>query len=204
MSLRSTNTAIPNSLLTRLRQETAQSHQALEDSICIEQRIQNVPLYRELLEKFYGYYAPLEVAIEAVPGWEMWNLNFSERRKRPSLVQDLKALGLDDAEIDALPVCTELPEVDTIAAGFGCAYVLEGSTLGGRHISAMLDRSEIPQNARSFFKSYGSDVGLKWKEFLAALENFSETNLSPELTVNAAENTFTYLQVWMSEGDNPS
>lgn len=200
MNLGSANFNISSSLLVRLRRETAQAHQALEDAISIEERIQNVPPYRELLEKFYGFYAPLEATIEAVSGWKKWNLDFSKRRKRPWLIQDLKALGLDEKKIKELPVCDELPEVDSLAAGFGCAYVLEGSTLGGRHISTLLNRSGIPPRAQSFFHSYGSEVGVKWKEFLAALENYSENNLNPDITVQAAANTFTCLQRWMGKG----
>lgn len=170
----------------------------------MEDRIQNVSLYQELLEKFYGFYAPLEAEIEALPDWKSWSLDFTKRRKRVWLEEDLSALGLDAAQIKSLPMCTDLPQVSSLAEGFGCAYVLEGSTLGGRQISSLLEQSQTPQNARAFFRSYGSDVGLKWKEFLAALENFSRNHLSQEPTVQAANNTFTSLQKWMGKGETLS
>jgi heme oxygenase len=87
----------------------------------------------------------------------------------------------------------------SLAEAFGCAYVMEGATLGGRHISAMMETSSIPHQARDFFRSYGAGVGDRWKEFIAALETFSKErpDSAPDIVAAACE-CFASLQRWMA------
>jgi len=185
------------SLLALLREETAPAHRQLEDDVQIEKRVQNFSQYRQLLESFYGYYRPLEARLNTINGWETWGIRLEERLKAPWLEHDLVSLGLSRTEVLALPECIELPQVDDLASAMGCAYVLEGSTLGGRHISKMLEDQDIPSSARSFFRSYGSDVGRMWKEFCEALEHFG--NIAPDATkaATSARITFECLNRWL-------
>lgn len=182
--------------LDRLREETRAAHAQLEDSVRIDQRVQSRPLYTQLIASFLGFYKPLEERLQALPGWSDAGIDFAARRKTPWLITDLAALGLSAAEIASLDCCEQLPRVDSLSCGFGCAYVLEGATLGGRHISQLLAATDIPEEARTFFRSYGPAVGERWKEFISALEAFSSTGNQDEI-VEGARETFACLQAWL-------
>jgi heme oxygenase len=149
-----------------------------------------------LLARFLGFYEPLEEQLQALDGWSEAGIDFAARRKAPWLAHDLAALGMSPGEITAIARCDRLPPVDTLARGFGCAYVLEGATLGGRHITQMLSGTDIPDGARTFFRSYGAAVGERWKEFTSALEAFGEKGDETEI-VEAARETFASLQTWL-------
>lgn len=186
-----------NPIHERLRTETQAAHQRLEDCVQIERKVASRPAYTGLLEGFRGFYAPLERALLACRGWSDWGLNVEERRKTPWLDADLAALGLSEAEVSHLPRCGHLPAVPSLARAFGVAYVLEGATLGGRHITAMLAKSGIPESARHFFASYGSAVGERWQQFMAALGAFAERSGEGEEIVAGARETFASLEAWL-------
>lgn len=183
-------------ILSDLRSGTAQSHENLEAQIGIDELCQNVGSYRKLLEDFYGFYVPIEAHLQSIEGWDAHGFSWTERTKIEMLRSDLRALGLTPAAIDALPVCQETPRPSTLEGAFGCAYVLEGSTLGGRSITAILDRSGIPTGARSFFASYGEAVGQKWREFCAMLQALDPSE-SPTVVREAAA-TFDAMAAWLA------
>ena len=186
-------------ILSGLRAATGGAHQQLEDAVGIEHRVQDRAGYRRLLEIFLGFYRPLEARFTSLHGWAQSGIDLAARRKTPWLEEDLSALGLTGREIDALPACAELPCIgDSLDRGFGCLYVLEGATLGGRHITTMMQDSSVPSAARRFFASYGAETGTRWREFIAALENHA--NAAPEADpvkiVQGAQETFACLQHW--------
>lgn len=186
-------------ILPELRAATSAAHQHLEDAVQIEQQVRDVAGYRGLLEKFWGWYKPLEEQITRLHGWPYAGYDPNARMKLPWLERDLRALGLDEEEIAALPRCKHVPETLTLGAGFGCAYVIEGATLGGRHISAMLKDSPVPAEARTFFSSYGAQVGERWKEFLGALQTFALVEKKDkEHILTAASDSFMSLNKWLS------
>ena len=186
--------------LAALRAATAEAHQRLEDAVDIGRAAADPARYRELLARFLGFYRPLEAALAhaEIPG-----LDPAARRKTPWLEADLRALGLDGSAVLALPDCPALPATDTPERALGCLYVLEGSTLGGRHISATLLRgSPVPEGARRFFAGYGADTGARWREFLLALENFARAagDAAPGNIAAAGRETFARLQAWIMRG----
>jgi heme oxygenase len=188
------------SILKNLRDGTGSAHKRLEDRIQIEQRLHRMEDYAWLIEKFLGWYEPLEQKLAAVraPAWAGSGYDLRARAKTPWLRHDLRALGYDEARIAGLPRCPDeaLPAVDSAAAAFGCAYVMEGATLGGRHIAAMMQGSAVPQNARRFFNSYGPEVSDRWKEFLAALERFVAGH-DASAVVEAAQEAFDSMEAWI-------
>lgn len=185
-------------ILDHLRAHTATAHQALENEVKIADRVQNLENYRHLLERFYGFHLPFEGKIGKVKGWEATGYNPRLRLKSPWLRKDLEALGLEEEAIQQLPVCPLLPEMRTLAQGFGCAYVIEGSTLGGRHIAKLLDSGSGEGLPRRFFQSYGEEVGPRWKEFCARLEQFAAGNPQSEPEILwAAQQTFTCFHQWL-------
>ena len=188
---------MPHSILDRLRQETAPMHRELEDAVDIASRIRSRREYQRLLEQFLGFYAPMEDRMAACRDWAAEGIDFERRRKAPWLRKDLSAMGLRPDEIDALPVCEDLPSMPDGDTAAGCFYVIEGSTLGGRHISAMLADSESPGTARRFFQGYGDHTGTKWKQTCATLEEMARKGQADRIISGAAE-TFRSLQRWMA------
>ncbi|MGV3532030.1 MAG: biliverdin-producing heme oxygenase [Chthoniobacteraceae bacterium] len=186
------------STLERLRNETRAAHSELEATVGIERRVTNLPDYTRLLERFYGFYQPLEDRLENLGDWVAEGIAFQARRKLPWLEADLLALQHTPESVAALPRCASLPRLESLANGFGCAYVLEGATLGGRHISSMLRETSIPEEARHFFGSYGPAVGERWREFTASLEQFGGKGSQDEI-VEAACGTFSALQHWLND-----
>jgi heme oxygenase len=189
------HTANPSRILNDLREGTAASHRQLEDQIDIVAVCRDGGRYRRLIEGFYGFYAPIEDVLEAVRGWERYGFSWEERAKVPMLLADLGALGLTTVQIAALPRCGTLPRPVTIEEALGCAYVLEGATLGGRQIQQVLAGSDIPDGARNFFTSYGPAVGERWKEFCAMLGSLPEDGSGP--VVATAQRTFDTLGTWL-------
>jgi hypothetical protein len=84
---------------------------------------------------YYGFYQPLEQRLQVlalIPS----GLDQSLRIKLPVLQADLAALGMDAAAIEALPVCQQLPQIDSRAAALGVSYVLEGRPSADRSCDA--------------------------------------------------------------------
>ena len=193
----------PDGILPTLRAETAVAHQQLEDAVAIPRRLVDLTQYRQLLGTFLGFYRPLEKGISAVANW----LDAAEERKTTWLEADLGALGLTASQIIALPDCSELPDVGTSARAMGCRYVLEGATLGGRHISAMMDRGgAVPLEARRFFSGYGEKTGEHWRQFVAALERHAAGVRVAERgeIIQGASETFACLHHWYVRQYHPN
>ncbi len=180
-------------ILPALRAGTGEAHQRLEDAVAIERCLVSLARYRRLLEVFLGFYRPLERRLTGLIGPDP-----SERLKTPWLEADLRALGLSTDQIDALPDCADLPHVEDSARAWGCLYVLEGATLGGRHISAMMAQSTVPAEARRFFSGYGEHTGERWRDFTAALERYAAgvDHARGGNIVQGASETFACLHRW--------
>jgi heme oxygenase len=178
----------------RLKSATQLAHARVEKRMPFEQPHFDVASYRQLLIAFYGFYRPLEQQL-APRVRAVRDLQWDKRIKLPLLTMDLEALGLTRAEIDGLLDCDHLPTVDTPARAMGCLYVLEGSTLGGQVVQRILcDRlGESVRDALAFFRSYGPNVGPRWRRFLACLEGTTD----PDEAEVAALETFDALESWL-------
>ena len=183
-------------VLAQLRAATSQAHRELEEQVDIPSVCASRASYERLLADFLGFFEPLERALQQLPGWEEHGFEWSERAKAGMLRADLLALGFTEDAVANLPRCEDLPHPATLAEGFGCAYVLEGSTLGGRHIVGILARCDIPADARHYFASYGDKVGERWRAFLAMLGEFEQAEASA--MVPLAVQTFAKLGAWIN------
>ena len=181
--------------MSELRAATTQEHRELEEEVGIAESLQSQEGYRSLLGAFYGFVAPLEARL-AQFRWEVLNLRFDKRRKAGLLERDLLTLGIDPA---TLPQCDELPELGNLEEACGALYVMEGSTLGGQHISRVARQAGLTESAIHYFQSYGPRVAEMWKELGEALNAFAETGeRSPQL-VEGARKTFRAFQHWFQE-----
>lgn len=186
-------------ILPYLREQTQPLHQRLEASADIAGALASLARYRELLQSFYGFHAPLEAALHAFPEWREIGFGLADRKKVPLLRQDLLDLGMTGEEIASLAVCS--PCIDSsgsFARALGCAYVVEGSTLGGQVIGRELAAIGItPLHGGRYFASYGPAVGRLWADFRRMLELQSERLDRDEIAAGAME-TFTALERWLA------
>ena len=189
----------PTSLLMRLRAETRTEHHAIEQTLVLTDDALTQADYQRVIEQFYGFYTPVEDQL-AVYGGEIakW-LDLKTRQKTSLLQTDLKRLNHKDSDIlEQLPLCSQLPQLSSLAECFGCLYVLEGATLGGvlisRHIQEKL--GVMPTSGGSFFHGYGERTGEMWREFRAALTAFDATTDQQDQVITAARTTFDTLRRW--------
>jgi heme oxygenase len=160
-----------------LKQATAEHHERLERRVDIQARVGSRDAYRDLLERFYGFYRPLERRLEP--------FGLPVEPKLPLLVADLAELGADP---DELPLAARVPDVRSERDALGVLYVLEGATLGGAVI-AKLARRELGVTA-AFFGAYGRDKARRWREFGAVVERHGAA-------ASAAVACFEDLEAWV-------
>lgn len=184
----------------RLRQETADSHQKLEEnplSKAILLPSVSVVDYQAYLAALFGMTIACEEQIFPAISHEITDLQ--PRYKSQRIIDDLIATGFSDEEINALPVYRY--QFTSTAEALGIMYVLEGSTLGGRilykHINETL--SFTPENGASYFWGYGAQTGNLWKSFISSLTQFVEMGGSEEEVIESAKKTFTIIDNWLSQ-----
>ena len=186
------------SIMDRLKAETRPQHEAMERRVDLGEQTRDAGAYGDLIEAFYGFYAPLEDALSRIDGLEHAGVNLDERRKTGRLEQDLRALGRESA---AAAKCEDLPDVRGLPEAFGCLYVLEGATLGGqiirRHVADRLGLDA--QNGCGFFSSYGDRVGEMWNSFRQALMQYAADAEIQDRIVAAAQDTFAKFDDWLRQ-----
>jgi heme oxygenase len=113
------------------------------------------------------------------------------------LVADLCALGEDPR---AAPRCAALPRATSLARALGVAYVLEGSTLGGRYILARLPPplAALRGKATAFLAGYGAETGAYWRAFAAIVASAVVTPADEAEAVAGARETFERLIGWLA------
>jgi heme oxygenase len=179
-------------LLERLRAETRTRHEQMEAAFALPDTREQ---HRRWTAAFLGFLEPLEREIAAALGP---NHRFiAGRTKAAWLREDLRALGMDEAGIAALPRGDDLPALDTNAGILGVLYVFEGATLGGQLISRHLEEKLGFRDGAGYryFRSYGPETGRRWQEFRALLLENSGPG-ADDAMVAAANDTFERLLAW--------
>jgi heme oxygenase (biliverdin-IX-beta and delta-forming) len=186
-------------ILQRLKQATSQRHAALERQLPLLDPRLSRPVYRQCARRFFGYYAPLEARLLALPWWESIGLCYTPRHKTPRLEQDLLAMGDTSVTLARLPRCQNLPVTDTLDHLLGCLYVLEGATLGGQIITKHLEINlgVTPQSGGAFFNGYGTQTGPHWLAFCKMLMVHAERSENTENIIASANQTFATLDQWL-------
>ena len=201
--------ALP-SVLTRLRLETRSEHEAVERVLDLMGGLSNNS-YRQRLVQFYGFYRPLEAALQIrcakqsdSHSFEVLQLQKLLPRLHKSLLlrQDLHQLGITAA---GLAQCRALPPIQTYAEVLGCLYVLEGATLGGRmitqHVQATLGIT--PTSGGSFFDGYAGQTARMWNALRQTLLSAAVDAQAENAMVASAVATFTCLRGWCASAPSP-
>jgi heme oxygenase len=184
-------------LLSRLKNETAECHERLENALDLMRLEWLREDYVALVEGFYGYVAPWEDAAAASMPAPLRDF-FEGRRKASLLESDLAHLTGDINRANGVTKIQQFPAMDSIGRVFGSMYVMEGSTLGGRfiapHVATVLGLQSGSGNA--YFDAYGLRTGSMWNAF----RETASTYVPPEQfneAVHAAVATFDGLHGWL-------
>ena len=184
------NGGAEQAFLSRLRQETAPFHTALEAhplSLSITSTAINRTSYSQYLRAMQQVVVGFEEVLHAVLTPVLKDLQ--QRSKQTWIEEDLVNLGCLPA--DDTPF--RFPKGNqSIPFALGAYYVLEGSTLGGRVIlkslPASLDLAE--GKGTRYFSGYGTETGLYWKTFINTLCNYAVVNKCEEQVIAGAKSAF--------------
>jgi heme oxygenase len=180
-----------------LKDRTADLHLEAERHVRILDREATEATYVRYLTKMYGFHVPLELAFARHAVLEAAGYGASGRVKRSWLVHDLVALGADAAP----PMCTDIPSLGSVRRAIGVAYVIEGSTLGGRFIlSKMKPRfGHLVGRATRFLEGYRENTGPRWMQFGALAERVLYDDVALDAAIAGARETFQRLTIWLDE-----
>lgn len=183
----------PVDIAARLKQETAREHAAIEAVSGILHQGLTREEYERYLERWFGFLAPLEAELCQREVWSVLGLSAVERAKRVALERDLEELG---ATLSALPVCAP-PDLPGLPEAVGSAYVLEGSTLGGRVLSRHVQLCLGDGAPRRFLDIYGPDIGSRWQAFRGALADYAGARDTQDRVIAGAKTTFVAFTRWL-------
>lgn len=188
-------------ILQKLKEQTSAQHIALEESKLLSHfgnKTIDLTIYKAILKKFYGFFLPMEERLDSFLQLPFFLPDYPSRRKSSTLAADLRHLGINPND---LPICTALPQLADLAQAFGCLYVLEGSTLGGRVITKILHEAlQIDERSgASYFNGYGAFTGDKWKLFCQTLLQYGEQGGKEEAMIEGANATFSTLTKWLND-----
>jgi heme oxygenase len=182
-----------------LKHQTEAAHQDLEALMMPWlQGIATRADYALLLKGFYGYFAPLEDAIAPFITTDVLP-DGAHRRKASSLLSDLSQM---EVAVDELTLATRLPQIQSLPQALGALYVMEGSTLGGRGITKMLQKKEglhLQLNNLQFFNGYGDGTGPMWTAFVNVLNSFCGTDAEVAQMVASANQSFLLFKTWLQD-----
>lgn len=189
------------SLTDRLREETRDRHEALEERLDWRRRMATPEGYRSLLARWWGFHHGFEPVMAAALGAEF----AQPRRKLHLLERDLGHFGMEPDAIAALPRFAVGSHFEDRSAIVGALYVIEGSTLGGQVIAQYVRRVLGTPDASggcAYFESYGKRrTGPMWASFRAFLDQSVEES-EADGVIAGARRTFDGLALWLAD-DGP-
>lgn len=186
-----------NMLSEKLKEETKQNHQILEKALVGNLRsIRNKDGYIDLLKMFYGYFGGLEKSIEQHVDSNLLPDN-DERRKIAFIADDIEALG---GQVPTKAEGNDLPRIESHLEALGALYVIEGSTLGGKIISKMMEQ-QLGFNGigLSFFSGYGDRTEEMWNIFKEKMDAQAENPEQEAVVIAAANETFLKFGDWFNK-----
>ena len=175
-------------LTTELRAKTAQAHEALDTSLT--HAFGQVDQYIAFLRASFRVLSNLDTALKS----------FVQRPMAECCAQaatDLESLGQPSPS--ALRTSWQPNDV---AEAMGCAYVVEGSRLGGLVLAKVVER-ELGLSATNYLRGEGPLTKDLWKKFMSELDNWGEraTLAERQRAAQAANATFSaYARCFADEG----
>ncbi len=177
----------------RLKDATADHHARAERHVRILDPDATVATYRRFLERMYGFHHAVELVFAEHPGLAEAGFEAHLRRKGPWIAEDL---GADVADLPLYPAARL--GCEDVARAIGVAYVLEGSTLGGRFILARMG-PELRRAGTRYLDGYRAETGPRWKRFCAVADAVVGDEPSVSRAIAGARDTFGELVGWLDE-----
>lgn len=192
-------------VLHKLKSETEYYHKLVESSglmAPITSDKLSIDQYLHILKVFFGYFYPIEIALNQIPELFIHLKDYPNRRKSESIIRDLSFLsGINSS---ALPICNDIPEIKNCSHAFGVIYVMEGSTLGGRMLTKLIQKQLgiSADQGISFFNGYGEHTGEFWKRFQESITSYSLLSNNDDLIIQFANSTFEKLNKWIIKNEH--
>lgn len=180
--------------MTALRAATCEEHTAIEAAVDARRPFDDRGRYVTWLEDLLGIVETIDLELAHEGGLASAGVV----RKAPWIVEDLRALGRSPAAIDALPRAPVRVDA-TRARAWGCAYVLEGSLLGGRVLARRVHES-LALDSRSgarYLAGHGERTALAWRTFGTALDAWATRTRELPAIVEGARATFVRMRAWL-------
>lgn len=153
--------------------------------------------YVALLGRLLGFHAPTEAALATRLGQRL----APETWQRTHLLRaDLATFGVDDEQVARL-ARIERPTLPSDPVAMGCLYVVEGSTLGGRQLSRLLD-NVLPSGGsagRSFLQGGAQPGHIRWIALRAELDAMGADPDCLDEMIASAIATFTRFELWFAD-----
>lgn len=181
-------------LRARLKEGTTGEHASVEQFLRLDSPALTLADYHAYLRGMESFLRGLEPQLEASAALRDFGIDMGARAKGGWLRADLDYFGLRRHAVHA----EWNGGWDTPASLLGCAYVLEGATLGGRVISPrLLTRWGLePGRGATFVNGYGARTGPMWKAFVEALDAAPLDEEGAAECVEGAQLTFARLESW--------
>jgi heme oxygenase len=186
-------------LSEKLKEETKQNHQILEKALVGKMKaIRSVEEYANLLTFFYSYFGGLETLIDTTIDTAQLP-DSHQRRKTQAIADDIISLG---GTVPQKATGQALPRITDHLEALGALYVIEGSTLGGKIISKMMQQQlNLGEKGLSFFTSYGDKTEAMWESFKDALNQQAQNPEQEAVVIAAANQTFLKFGEWFKNAE---
>jgi len=177
-------------LSQELRAKTAEVHEALDSGM--QHAFGRLDQYVAFLRASYRVLSSLDAALSRI-----FKRPISERSAQ--VAADLQALGQSPSAEPAPLTWTPADQAEAM----GCAYVIEGSSLGGLVVAKIVERQLGAEAATTYLRGHGARTRDLWRSFLSELDAWG-ANARPEereRAIQGATTTFaTYIGCFEDEG----
>jgi heme oxygenase len=153
-------------LLTLLRRNTRDAHARLD--AVVDFRVPASVTHKRYAAFLRGT-ASVVMSIEPMLAW--WLPSLGNARRTHNLRSDLAALGQRCPDSRST-----VPAPRSLAEAYGCAYVVEGSSLGGLLLASMVTRDLGERAPVAYLTLRGSGTKPAWQSFLGELAAFGASS----------------------------
>jgi heme oxygenase (biliverdin-IX-beta and delta-forming) len=173
-----------------LETATESAHDRLERLLALDAPDLTLSQYVRYLRLMHAWHAAIEPRLES-RALMVLGIDMRSRAKLPWLEADLAHFDVPPTLFPRL----SLPALASGVAQLGCAYVIEGATLGGAALyTRIAPRFRLgPFAGASYLFGRGNETGPSWKRFVEALDAAPLDASDREECVESARATFAGL-----------
>lgn len=185
------------SALGEMRDATNDVHARLEKTLRIAAPGAGRDDYLAYIAALWGWLSPFEEKLWSAP-WPHEMQAALRNGKRAWIEADLQSAHAIDLQPGDIPVCGFSPDLDSVGARFGVAYVIEGAQLGTLVLSKTLSPVLAPWSPR-WLQGYGETTGMQWRTFMQCAESCLDSDSARGSAARSARQAFLALESWFKE-----